>query len=80
MIVTVDISFYPLQDDYVRRVLSFIEQLRKRTDLTIQTNAMSTQITGPYEEVMSLVQEQMQDVFEFEDAVFVMKVAKTVRS
>jgi uncharacterized protein YqgV (UPF0045/DUF77 family) len=79
MIVTVDLSFYPLTEDYVKRVLGFIERLRRHKEFTIQTNTMSTQITGNYDRVMEVLEEEMLEALEDQDCVFVMKLARSIR-
>ena len=79
MIVTAEISYYPLTEDYVSRVLAFVERLRLRGDMTIATNAMSTHITGRYDLVMELITEEFGEALADEDAVLVMKVAKAIR-
>lgn len=79
MIVTVELSFYPLNEDYVRRVLDFIARLQGHSDITLQTSAMSTQLTGTYDRVMEVLNDEMLESLEEEDCVFVMKVARAMR-
>lgn len=55
MILTAELSLYPLQDDYVPVILRFIDGLRERPGLQVITNAMSTQIQGDAGAVMSAV-------------------------
>lgn len=80
MTVTAEISYYPLSEDYVSRVLAFVERLRSRGDITIATNPMSTHITGRYDAVMEVITEEFGEALEEEDAVLVMKVARSIRS
>lgn len=56
MNVTVEISMYPLRSDYEEQVLKFIDLLKEKPDLRISVNAMSTQITGQYDEVLNHIQ------------------------
>jgi len=53
--LTAELSLYPLQDDYIPIIQAFIAAAREHGDLTIVTNAMSTQICGDYDRVFSLV-------------------------
>jgi uncharacterized protein YqgV (UPF0045/DUF77 family) len=75
MKTTVEISKYPLNEDYEPPILDFIQRLNANENLTIKTNATSTQITGDYDEVMEILQKEMKTSFEkYGKAIFVMKV------
>jgi uncharacterized protein YqgV (UPF0045/DUF77 family) len=77
MKTTVEISKYPLNADYEPPILDFINRLNVNQSLTIKTNATSTQITGDYDEVMSIIQKEIKLSFEkYGKAIFVMKVLK----
>ncbi len=73
----VDISLYPLKEDYRPLILNFIQQLHKAEDIRIETNSMSTQICGPYETVFAVLQECIKASFDQSgDQVFVLKILK----
>ena len=75
MKTTVEISKYPLNEDYEPPILDFISRLKNNKNLTLKTNATSTQITGNYEEVMGILQKEIKTSFEkYGKAIFVMKV------
>ena len=57
MKLTVEMSLYPLQDDYIPVIKAFIEAAREHPGLEIVTNAMSTQVSGDYDTVFGLVRE-----------------------
>jgi uncharacterized protein YqgV (UPF0045/DUF77 family) len=59
MHVTAELSLYPLQEDYIPVIKRFIERLAKARDLTLVTNAMSTQISGEAEQVFNLLRETL---------------------
>ena len=42
MKISVDISYYPLKDEFIPHVLDFIDRMNKYDTLTVQTNGMST--------------------------------------
>ena len=79
MDVGVEISLYPLHQQYIGPIKDFIERINAEGDLRIITNSMSTQIFGDYATVMQrlvrevrtslLNQERNQD-----KAVFVLKI------
>lgn len=59
MSLTAELSLYPLQNDYIDVIQSFIRDLNQHTDLLIVTNAMSTQIRGEHDAVMSAVSQTL---------------------
>ena len=59
MQLTAELSLYPLRDDYIPVVESFIEAARKRQGMTVVTNAMSTQVCGDYDAVFALVSAEL---------------------
>ncbi len=73
--VSVEISMYPLQEQYKSIILAFLERLRAYESLTVITNNMSTRVFGDYDEVMSIISREMKISFERPDTiVVVMKV------
>lgn len=76
MKATVEISLYPLTEKYEQVVIDFILQLKENSALTVETNGLSTQIFGDYNEVMKILNSKMKDFLEQHHAVFVLKVAK----
>lgn len=74
MKISVEISYYPLNEEYKKPILGFIADLNKNTNLIIKTNTMATQVFGEFEEVMSTVTDCMKRAFELPHSVFVMKV------
>ena len=59
MKLSVEISKYPLANDYKAPIQAFIDLLAQQTDLHIVTNTMSTQIFGDYDTVMHALQKCM---------------------
>jgi uncharacterized protein YqgV (UPF0045/DUF77 family) len=55
MIITVDISMYPLDADYKPAIKAFIRKLRTFDGLILVTNQLSTQINGEFDAVTSAV-------------------------
>ena len=75
MRIAVDISLYPLDADYVPPIKDFIERLNRQPGLSVETNAMSTQIAGDHERVFAALAEETRATFASAPrAVFVMKV------
>ena len=59
MRITVEISLYPLRDDFVPAIRSFIAELRAQPGLELLTNQMSTQLRGEAGAVMAALQVAM---------------------
>jgi len=75
MNISVEISMYPLTNEYEAPILKFIEQLHQHPNLKIMTNTMSTQIFGTYEDVMSALTPEIRAAFMAEPTtIMVMKI------
>lgn len=75
MEVTADISFYPLCDQYFEIIEQFLEDIHSQEKLKIETNDVSTIITGEYTLVFNLIKKKLRPFLESEDAVFVIKIS-----
>ena len=79
MDIGVEISLYPLRQDFVPPIREFLARLNARPHLRVTTNSMSTQVFGAYEDVMEALRHDMRATLESVQAgsgkaVFVMKV------
>jgi uncharacterized protein YqgV (UPF0045/DUF77 family) len=79
MDIGVEISLYPLKEDYIPSVHRFLGDLSAHRGLKVVTNSMSTQVFGGFEEVMEALRTGLAASFErlataSERGVFVMKV------
>ena len=61
MKITVDISMYPLDSNYVPPIKTFIRALRGCEGLEIVTNQLSTQICGEFNAVTSALNHCMRE-------------------
>ena len=78
MQISVEISKYPLADDYIPAIKSFIERLNALDGLTVVTNTMSTQVFGDYDRVMDALKTEMRLSWEqFGKSIFVCKFIGT---
>lgn len=74
MKTSVDISYYPLQPEFVTPILDFIKRLNKYEKIGTVTNGMSTQVFGEYFDVMEAITQEIHKSFEIPHSVFVLKV------
>lgn len=74
MRITVELSLYPLTENYVAPIRDFIARLKAYKDLSIVTNATSTQIVGEHAYVFEILSKETEATFASGHNVFVMKV------
>ncbi|MBF6057355.1 MULTISPECIES: YkoF family thiamine/hydroxymethylpyrimidine-binding protein [Thiomicrorhabdus] len=80
MKVSVDISMYPLKEEYCQPIIDFIEAMEKAEKVSIQRNSMSTHIYGEFADVMSAMNSEIEKVLnEIPQTVFVIKLIGTDR-
>lgn len=73
MKTTIEISNYPLSEDYEVRIVDFIKRCQAY-NFTTKVTATSTQITGDYDQVMQMLQSEMKSSFEkYGKMIFVVK-------
>lgn len=74
MQVMVELSLYPLVNEYIEPIKAFIERLNGYNGLTVTTCSTSTQLHGDYATVMQVLGTEMQRVHEdVGQAIFVAK-------
>jgi uncharacterized protein YqgV (UPF0045/DUF77 family) len=64
MRVAVDISLYPLSEDWLEPIKDVIARLNAWESLDVTTNPMSTQIRGEYGEVMRALTKEIGTTFD----------------
>jgi hypothetical protein len=74
--ITVDISQYPLEDQYLERIDDFLERLHARPGIKVVTQRLSTQVYGPGPQVFAALQEEILRSFEGGQCPFVLKILK----
>lgn len=75
MTTTIELSYYPLQDDYPTAVLHFLEKLQTIPGVEMQTNGMSTILIGPLETLWTHLGVFIESEFSSAAPLFVMKIA-----
>ncbi len=74
MKISVDISYYPLTEEFIPPILDFIDRINKYKNLTVQTNGMSSQVFGEYFDVMNALTKEIHQSYELPHSVFILKV------
>jgi len=74
MQISVEISKYPLADNYIPAIKDFIDRLNQVSGLRVITNTMSTQVFGEHNLLMNTLRDEMQRSWEEHGkAIFVCK-------
>ncbi len=59
MQVSIDISLYPNQQDFIPPIKDFIEQLNQYTDIDVQTFPTATIVIGDFDRVMDILKTEI---------------------
>lgn len=80
MKASVEISLYPLHQDYEQVIIAFIEKLKANPNIRVEVNGLSTQLFGDYDELMDLLKMEIRGVFDENKAMVVMKIGPGTRT
>ena len=64
MKVSIEISLYPLRDDFIPPIRDFIESISAAPTVKVIRTDLSTQLFGDYDEVMNLLKNSIRDNWE----------------
>lgn len=76
MKASLEVSMYPLTEDYEQPIINFINHIKSVSGLRVEVNGMSTQVFGEFDLLMDTVKEAMTDVLDEHKAMFVFKLGK----
>lgn len=76
MIISVEISYYPLNDNYKEAVNDFL-RLLKESNLQIETGSMSTLIIGEYDDVFKMLNSGIKEIMIKYPSVFNIKISNS---
>lgn len=75
MQVAVDISLYPLDENFIPPIKDIIDRLGQHDGVEIERNRMSTQIRGDFDVVMPVLTREIRTTFDdVPKAVFAIKI------
>ncbi|MPL99164.1 hypothetical protein SDC9_45380 [bioreactor metagenome] len=75
MKLSIDISYYPLTEDFKAPIKKFIAQLHTYSEIAVKSNGMSTQVFGEYADVMRIVTKEIESAMELPHSIFILKMA-----
>ena len=77
MKASVDISLYPLADEYIPAIKEFIERAQEYPEVAVVRNDLSTQLYGDYELIMDLLKVEVRLSWEkYGKSIFVIKLLR----
>jgi uncharacterized protein YqgV (UPF0045/DUF77 family) len=77
MKASVDISLYPLADEYIPAIKEFIDQVQKYPEIAVIRNDLSTQLYGDFEQIMNLLKIEVRLSWEkYGKSIFVIKLLR----
>ena len=75
MKASIELSLYPLSEDYKVRIIQFINRLKQNhKDVDIHVNGMSTQIFGDFEVLMDMLKNELKAELEKHRTMAVLKI------
>lgn len=74
MFTTVEISYYPLSQDYEQPIDSFLAAL-SASGLEVEIGAMSTLVSGEYSDIMQTITKAMEKLMADYPSVFNLKIS-----
>lgn len=75
MYISVDISLYPLSENYARLVKDFIRRIEDVEGTHVVKTTLTTQIFGEFHTIMSLLEAEMKATFEqLPNSIFTLKI------
>lgn len=64
METSIDISLYPLKDDFIPPIAEFIERISAYDGVNVVRNDLSTQLYGDYDAIMDLLKVEIRRSWE----------------
>jgi len=75
MQVAVDVSLYPLDENFIPPIKDIIDRLGQHEGIEVERNRMSTQIRGDFDTVMPILTNEIRTTFnDVPKAVFAIKI------
>lgn len=74
MKTSIEISYYPLKDEFIPPIKNFIDRLNTYDNIIVKTSGISTHVFGEYFEVMKILTDEIHKSFELPHSVFVLKI------
>ena len=80
MKISIEISHYPLSEQFKEPIKNFIRSLMKNENIEVKPNAISTHVFGEFDEVMATVTSCMKKAMELPSSIFILKILNSDRN
>lgn len=80
MKTSIEISYYPLNDEYKAPIKKFIASLQAHENIIVKPNAISTHVFGEYDDVMAAITSCMRNAMELPHSIFILKILNSDRN
>ena len=74
MNASIELSLYPLKENYKEKITAFILRLKKYDSIVVKPNGMSTQIFGDYDVITDLLKKELAEELSSHRCMAVMKI------
>ena len=66
MQISIEISLYPLSENFISPIENFISRLKKYDSIEVRTNNISTQLFGEFDDLIKILKVEMEKTFKNE--------------
>ena len=66
MQISIEISLYPLSENFISPIENFISRLKKYDSIEVRTHNMSTQLFGEFDDLIKILKVEMEKTFKNE--------------
>ena len=77
MKISIEISYYPLKEEFIPAILDFVNRLKAYENIQMQVNGMSTQVFGEYDELMNIITQEIKKSMNIPYSVFILKIVNS---
>ena len=75
MQISIEVSLYPLSENFISPIENFISCLKKYDNIEVRTNNMSTQLFGEFDNIIRVLKVEMEKTFKNQiNSVFNLKI------
>lgn len=64
MKMSIDMSLYPLSEDYIPAIKTFIDRISSYQGISVKRNDLATQIFGDYDQIMDILKIEIRHSWE----------------
>jgi len=79
MQITVEISYYPLSEQYKKPIIDLLDRLSKHTDITLTTGLMSSVLAGEYDAVMNMLVREIKPFLDKYPSIVILKIGNACK-